>query len=77
MHQLTWVALFCGVVWRSAVCAMSSEDVQLQTRLLTGIYETVKDRQLEEGELNLVRNESAGFATSIRSFCEKGSYIRC
>lgn len=69
---LACVSLICGILWTSEVGAMSSESVELQTRLLTTIYETVKDRQLREGELNLVRNESAGFATSIRSFSEKG-----
>ena len=51
---------------------MDSESMELQTKFLTGIYETVKERQLEEGELNLLQNQSAGFANAIRSFSEKG-----
>ena len=68
MYLASLLSLLFGVVW---VGAMGSESVELRTQLLTAIYETVKDRQLQEGELNLVRNESAGFATSIRSFAEK------
>ena len=70
MYLASLLSLLFGVIW---VGAMGSENVELRTQLLTAIYETVKDRQLQEGELNLVRNESAGFATSIRSFAEKGA----
>lgn len=62
----------------SAVCqhtfAMDSTKVELQVQFLTSIYENVKDRQLEEGELNLLRNESAGFASAICSYGEKGTH---
>ena len=72
MMQLATFAFICSAVYMRAF-AMDALSVELQTRFLTGIYETVKDRQLKEGELNLLRNESAGFASSIRSFTEKGS----
>ena len=68
--------LLAVVLMCSAVCqhtfAMNSTKVELQKQFLTSIYEKVKDRQLEEGELNLLRNESAGFANAICSYGEKG-----
>lgn len=74
-HVLSLI-LSCGLLWMTiSVDAMSTEDVELQTRLLESIFETVKDRQPSKGgELNLMTNESAGFAASVRSFCEKGIY---
>lgn len=66
------IALICCALWTCGV-AMDSESMEMQTEFLTGIYESVKDRQLEEGELNLLPNQSAGFANAIRSFSEKGN----
>lgn len=57
-----------------AATAMS-ESVELQTRYLNSIYEAVKNRQLRDGELNLLRNESVGFANAVRSFAEKGEKL--
>ena len=71
MHP-TGIAVMCSLACVVAG-AMSPESVELQTRLLSGIYEAVKDRQMQEGELNLLKNESAGFASSVRSFSEKGA----
>lgn len=57
-----------------AATAMSG-SVELQTRYLNSIYEAVKNRQLRDGELNLLRNESVGFANAVRSFAEKGEKL--
>ena len=78
MNPLTGAVVLCGIVC-TAVVAMSPESVELQTRLLRGIYdEAVKDSHLQgddSEELNLLKNESAGFATSVLSFSEKGESI--
>lgn len=71
MYVIYLVALMCSAVCQHAF-AMDSAKVELQIEFLTSVYEKVKDRQLEEGELNLLRNESAGFANAISSYAEKG-----
>lgn len=68
-------AILCVLCTYIIPASLSSESVEMQTKLLTGIYKTVKNRTLQEGELNLLRNESTGFANAIRSFSEKGIYI--
>ena len=68
---LTEIALMCTAMCVHVI-AMTSENAELQTRFLKEIYETVKDRQLENGELNLLRNESIGFASAVHSVSEKG-----
>ena len=68
---LSEVLLLCCAVC-TPVFGMSAESMEMQTQFLNRIYEAAKDRELKEGELNLLRNESAGFATAVRSFSEKG-----
>ena len=71
--HLAAMVMMCSAVGTHAFTA-DSETVELQTRYLNSIYETVKYRQLKEGELNLLQNESVGFASAIRSFSEKGTH---
>lgn len=72
---LVAVALICSAVINHAFTAIDSASVELQTQFLTSIYENVKDRQLKDGELNLLRNETEGFANAICSYAEKGIYF--
>ena len=74
MYPATIVLMCCALC--TCGVATDSESMEMQTKFLTGIYESVKDRQLEEGELNLLPNQSMGFANTIRSFSEKGKLVR-
>ena len=66
------------VCTRAVAATAMSGSVEMQTSYLNSIYEAVKNRQLRDGELNLLRNESMGFANAVRSFAEKGEKIaRC
>ena len=71
MSLHTTIVIVC-VVCTHVAAAMKSESIEMQTKLLTDIYESVKNRTIQKGELNLVRNESTGFANAIRSFSETG-----
>lgn len=73
MH-LTVILFTFGVVHAhaNALKSVQGSRFELQTSYLNSIYEAAKGRSLVDGELNLLKNDTTGFANAVLSFAEKG-----
>lgn len=71
MHTAIIILFAFGVFYNNADALKSSQAsplVELQTYYLNCIYEAVKDRDLKDEELNLLQDETTGFANTVLSF---------
>lgn len=57
-----------------ALCIFQADSLALeaQEEYLNHLYQRVKERPLQDGELNLMPNETAGFANTVRCLPEVG-----